>query len=91
MKKHDVSIEYCVPCSYLPKAVAVVDELMSSYQHVIGRLTLVTGTKGIFDVRVDDQLIFSKQNIQNRHTNPGEIIELFREVVGSAVPVYGSD
>jgi selenoprotein W-related protein len=91
MKKHDVSIEYCVPCSYLPKAVAVVDELMSSYQHVIGRLTLVTGTKGIFDVRVDDQLIFSKQNIQNRHANPGEIVELFREVVGERVPVYGNN
>jgi selenoprotein W-related protein len=90
MEKYDVSIEYCVPCSYLPKAVAVVDELMSNYQHVIGRLTLVTGAKGIFDVRVDDRLIFSKQNIQNRHTNPGEITELFREVVGSGVPLYGN-
>jgi len=91
MEKHDVTIEYCVPCSYLPKAVATVDELMSNYQHVIGNLTLVTGTKGVFDVRVEDQLIFSKQRIQNRHANPGEIVELFREVVGEGVPVYGNN
>jgi selenoprotein W-related protein len=89
MEKHDVSIEYCVPCSYLPKAVAVVDELMSNFQHVIGRLTLVTGTKGVFDVRVDDRLIFSKKNNQNRHADPGEIAELFGEVVGSSVPLFG--
>lgn len=91
MEKHDVTIEYCVPCSYLPKAVAVVDELMSNYQHVINNLTLVTGTKGIFDVRIDDQLIFSKQNIQKRHPQAGEITELFREVVGASVPFYGKN
>jgi selenoprotein W-related protein len=88
MEKHDVSIEYCVPCSFLPKTVAVVDELLSSYQHVIGNLTLITGTKGVFDVHIDDQLVFSKQTIQKRHANPGEIVELFREVVGPGVPEY---
>lgn len=89
MEKHDVTIEYCVPCSYLPKTLAVVDELMSNYQHVIGKLTLITGSKGVFDIRVDDRLIFSKKNIQMRHANPGEVVELFREVVGSNVPIYG--
>jgi selenoprotein W-related protein len=88
MEKHNITIEYCVPCSYLPKTLAIVEELMSNYQHVIGKLTLVTGTKGVLDVRVDDRLIFSKQNIQMRHANPGELVELFREVVGSDVPVY---
>ena len=91
MEKHDVTIEYCVPCSFLPKAVAVVDELMSSYQHVINNLTLVTGTKGVFDVRIDDRLVFSKQSIQNRHAQPGEIADLFREVVGSNVPLFGQN
>jgi selenoprotein W-related protein len=91
MEKHDVTIEYCVPCSYLPKAVAAVDELMSNYQHVIGNLTLVTGTRGVFDVRIDDRLVFSKQSIQNRHAQPGEIAELFREVVGSEVPLFGQN
>lgn len=89
MEKHDVTIEYCVPCSYLPQTLAVVEELMSSYQHVIGNLTLITGTKGVFDIRIDDRLIFSKKNIQMRHARPGEVAGLFREVVGSSVPVYG--
>ncbi len=91
MEKHDVSIEYCVPCSYLPKAFAVAEELMSNYQHVIGNLTLVTGTRGVFDVRIDDRLVFSKHSIQNRHAHPGEIAELFREVVGPAVPLFGQN
>lgn len=66
----------------------MADELLSSYQHVIERLDLVTSRGGTFEVTVNDDLIFSKKSIQRRHAEPGEILEMFREIVGPDVPTY---
>ena len=46
------------------------------------------GTKGAFEFRVDDELLYSKQTMQRRHADPGEILALFKEVVGPEVPTY---
>jgi selenoprotein W-related protein len=43
---------------------------------VISELVLVTGDKGIFDVQVDGELIYSKKAM-GRHAEPGEVLELF--------------
>lgn len=66
----------------------MVDELLSSYQHVIRNLTLITGSAGAFEVKVNGDLIFSKKTMQGRHAEPGEIQKLFRDVVGPDVPTY---
>lgn len=66
----------------------MVDELLTSYQHVIDNLTLITGSGGAFEVMVNGDLIFSKKTMQRRHAEPGEIVKLFRETVGSDVPTY---
>ena len=66
----------------------MTDELLSNYQHIIDDLTLITGTKGAFEVRVNDELIFSKQTMQKRHAEPGEILAMFRKLVGPEVPIY---
>ncbi len=63
-------------------------DILSNYQHVISDLTLITGAKGVFDVVVNDQLIYSK-GATGRHANPGELLELFTEFVGPAVQRYG--
>ncbi|MDX1664885.1 MAG: Rdx family protein [Candidatus Promineifilaceae bacterium] len=72
----------------MQRAVRVTDELLSNYQHIIDDLTLITGTKGAFEVRVNDELIFSKQTMQKRHAEPGEILAMFRKLVGPEVPIY---
>ena len=69
----------------------MADELLSDYQHVIDRFTFVTGSRGAFEFSVDGELYFSKQTMQRRHAEPGEILELFREIVGPGVPVYPQD
>lgn len=66
----------------------MTDELLSSYQHVIENLNLITGNKGAFEVRVNDDLVFSKKTMQKRHAEPGEILQIFREIVGPDVPTY---
>ena len=64
-----------------------VGDLLHDYQHVIADLTLVTGSKGVFDVEVDGELLYSK-HASGRHANEGEVLELFRQRVVPGVPVY---
>lgn len=64
-------------------------DLLSNYQHVIDELTLKMGGSGVFDVMVNDSLIYSKDET-GRHAEPGEVLGLFKEVIGPDVPVYGT-
>ena len=66
-----------------------IDDLLSNYQHAIGTLTVVTGTKGVFDVHVDDEILYSKHQT-GRHAEPGEILALFEERYGDGVDRYGT-
>lgn len=68
--------------------MSAANDLLSSYQHVIDTLTLDTGAKGVFDVEVDDEMLFSKQ-AAGRHAEPGEVLALFREKYAAGVTPYG--
>jgi selenoprotein W-related protein len=67
--------------------VRVAGELLHDYQHVISELKLITGSKGVFDVTVDDALLFSKRE-RGRHAKPGEVVQLFRDEIAPHVDVY---
>ncbi|MCL4867928.1 MAG: hypothetical protein KJ063_03070 [Anaerolineae bacterium] len=60
---------------------------MTHYQHIIERFTLVMGSKGVFDVWVNDALLFSKKGV-GRHAKPGEVLQLFETFVGPGVERY---
>ena len=64
-----------------------VDDLLHDYQHVIESLTLVTGSKGVFEVVVDDDTLYSKR-ATGRHAQPGEVLELFRERYAPGITPY---
>jgi len=68
--------------------VSAASDLLSNYQHVIESLTLVTGVKGVFDVVVDDDVLYSK-HATGRHAEPGEVLQLFRDRYASDVTPYG--
>jgi selenoprotein W-related protein len=68
--------------------VSAVSDLLSTYQHVISSLTLVTGTKGVFDVEVDGEMLYSK-HATGRHAEPGEVLRMFRETYAADVVPYG--
>ena len=69
--------------------MSAASDLLTNYQHVISNLTLVMGEKGIFDVTVDGQPIYSKATI-GRHAEPGEVLALFTELVGD-IKRYGDE
>jgi predicted Rdx family selenoprotein len=67
--------------------VRAAGDLLTDYQHVIESLTLVTGSKGVFDVEVDGELLYSK-HATRRHAEPGEVLRLFRERFAADVAPY---
>jgi predicted Rdx family selenoprotein len=69
--------------------VSATDELLANYQHVITDLRLVMGSKGVYDVRVDGELLYSKHET-GRHAEPGEVLALFTELVGP-IARYGEE
>ena len=70
--------------------MSAADDILSRYQHIVSSLTLVMGSKGVFDVAVDGTLIYSKAET-GRHAEPGEVLDLFVERFGRGVPTYGED
>lgn len=65
----------------------MVEDLLSNYQHIVESLTLITGSKGVFDVVVNDERIFSKKEL-GRHAEEGEVLALFEKIIGPDVPKY---
>ena len=67
--------------------MSAAHDLLHDYQHVIESLTLVTGSKGVFDVVVDDEPLYSKR-ATGRHAHPGEVLALFRERSAPGITPY---
>ena len=69
--------------------MSTASDLLTNYQHVIETLTFTTGSKGIFDVIVDGEVLYSKSAV-GRHAEQGEVLELFSEGPAHGVPRYVS-
>ena len=87
MEKYTITIEYCVPWNYWPRAARLADEILGNYQHVVENLNLVTGSGGAYEVTVNGELIYSKFATK-RHAEDGEVFEIFQKMVGPDVPIY---
>ncbi len=62
-------------------------DLIHDYQHIIDELSLITGSKGVFDVAVDGRTLYSKHET-GRHAEPHEVLTLFRERYATDVTPY---
>ena len=67
--------------------MGAANDLLRAYQHVIDTLTLKTGGKGVFEVSVDGQSLYSK-SATGRHAEPGEVLQLFRQQYAAEVSEY---
>ena len=55
-----VEIEYCTQCQWLLRAAWIAQELLTTFREELGEVALVPGTGGVFDIRIDGQLIWSR-------------------------------
>jgi selenoprotein W-related protein len=85
-----VEIEYCTQCRWLLRAGWTAQELLTTFQAELGEVALVPGTGGIFDVRVGDQVIWSR-GVEGRFPELKELKQRLRDVVAPERPLGHSD
>lgn len=61
MAKPQVTIEYCTLCNWLLRSGWMAQELLSTFGTALGGVTLVPGTGGIFEIRVDGALVWERK------------------------------
>lgn len=69
--------------------MSAVADLLGNYQHVIESIEVITGAKGVFDVDVDGERLYSKHST-GRHAGDGEVLALFTEKYGTGIARYGT-
>ena len=61
----------------MPKAVSLTEEILQELKNNAKELSLIPSSDGVFEVTLNNDLIFSKKEL-NRFPNDGEIIEKIR-------------
>jgi selenoprotein W-related protein len=80
MQKPRIEIQYCTQCRWLLRAAWVAQELLVTFEVELGEVALVPGTGGVFEVRIDDELIWSRKNA-GRFPELKELKQLVRDRV----------
>jgi selenoprotein W-related protein len=57
-----VAIEYCTQCRWLLRAAWVAQELLTTFEDDLGAVALIPGRGGIFDVRLDGEILWSRRD-----------------------------
>lgn len=56
-----VTITYCSQCNWLMRSAWMAQELLSTFPLELARVALVPGTGGIFEIRIDDLLVWERK------------------------------
>ena len=72
-----ISIEYCAIWNYEPKAVGLAEKLLK-FKNKILSLELIPGNKGVFEVKIDGEKIYSKKQT-GEFPVPDDILQIVRK------------
>ena len=75
-----VEIEYCTQCSWLLRAAWMAQELLTTFEAEIGEVALLPGTGGVFEIRAEGQLVWSRHEWK-RFPEIKELKQAVRDVV----------
>jgi selenoprotein W-related protein len=75
-----VAITYCTQCRWLLRAAWMAQELLTTFATELGEVALIPGTSGIFEVRVDKELVWSRKE-HGRFPEAKELKRLVRDRV----------
>lgn len=85
-----VEINYCTQCRWLMRAAWMAQELLTTFETELGEVALVPGTGGVFDVRLDGELLYSRKE-EGRFPESKELKQLVRDKVAPERPLGHSD
>ncbi len=78
----EVVIRFCVPCRYQTKAMQDADAILKEFGEALSDVRLVPGDRGIYDVEVDGDLVFSLDKALRFPETP----ELIRKIRARIAP-----
>jgi selT/selW/selH-like putative selenoprotein len=64
--------------------VRLAEEVAGAWAPILIDISLKSGSKGRFEVSVDDRMVFSKATL-GRHPRPGEVLSLLMPVLGEPI------
>ena len=85
-----VSIAYCPRCGWLLRAAWLAQELLTSFASELGSVTLAPSDSGVFEVRLDGALLFSRSE-QGRLPEARELKQLVRDRIAPGRSLGHSD
>ncbi len=74
----ELEIEYCTQCRWLLRAAWMAQELLTTFESDLSKVALVPGTGGIFEVRLNGELLFSRKE-HGRFPESKELKQLVRD------------
>jgi selenoprotein W-related protein len=80
MQKNEVEIEYCTQCRWLLRAAWIAQELLTTFEQDLHRVSLQPSTGGIFEVRLNGVVIFSRKQAE-RFPESKELKQMIRDVI----------
>lgn len=78
--RHHITIEYCTQCRWLLRSAWMAQELLTTFDGDIAGLTLVPGTGGIFEVKVDNTNVWSRK-AEERFPEITELKQRVRDII----------
>ncbi len=85
-----VEIVYCRQCRWLPRAAWLAQELLTTFAEDLGEVALSPGTGGVFEVRLDAELLFSRADA-GRFPEPKELKQKLRDRIAPGRNLGHSD
>ena len=80
MLENKVEIEYCTQCRWLLRAAWLAQELLTTFEQDLHSVGLQPGTGGIFEVRLNGEMIFSRKQAE-RFPESKELKQLIRDLI----------
>jgi selenoprotein W-related protein len=60
-EKPAIAITYCTQCNWMLRSAWMAQELLSTFSLELGSVTLIPGTGGIFEIRLDGDLVWERK------------------------------
>lgn len=80
--ENKIRIEYCTSWAYLGRAVALSRLILKEHADKIAELKLVPSHGGVYEISFNDELIFSKKNL-DRYPEKDEVEDMVRQRINS--------
>lgn len=61
LPKPKLTITYCTQCSWLLRSAWMAQEVLSTFSLEMGEVSLIPGTGGIFEIRLDGELVWERK------------------------------